>query len=83
MATFFDLRHTQTLNSIIIFYCVFCGTENVLLVITFEIVLLSCILADIRVITLFQPPSLISAFRFRLGVLLIAPLKSLTLKTSG
>jgi len=31
-------------------------------------VLLSCILADMRVITNFQPPSWISDFRFHLGV---------------
>jgi len=46
-----------------------------------EIVLLSCILAEIRVITLFQPPSWIPDFRFHLGMLLIAPLKSLNPKT--
>jgi len=42
---------------------------------TFEIVLVSCILADIRVITKFQPPSWISDFRFHLGLLPTAPLK--------
>jgi len=46
-------------------------------VIAVEIVLLSCKLAEIRVITLFQPPTWISDFRFCLGVLLIALLKSL------
>jgi len=50
-------------------------------VIAIEIVLQSCILAEIHVITLFQPPSWISDFRFCLGVLLITPLKSLTPKT--
>jgi len=49
-------------------------------VIAVEIVLLSCIFAEIRVITLFQPPSLISDLRFHLGVLLIAPLKILPRK---
>jgi len=48
-----------------------------------EIVLLSCILAEIRVITLFRLLSWISDFRFHLGVLLIAPLKGLTPKTWG
>jgi len=43
-----------------------------------EIVLLSCISAEIRVIALFQPPSCISDFRFILAALLIIPLKSLT-----
>jgi len=71
MAAIFDLRHTQTPNNIIISYFVFYGTENVL----------SCLLTEVRAITLFQPPSWISDFRFHLGVLLIAPLKSLTPKT--
>jgi len=48
-----------------------------------EIVLLSCILAHIRVITKFQPPSCISDFRFHLGVLLTSPLKIVTPKTWG
>jgi len=48
-------------------------------VITFEIVLPSCILADIRAITLFK--FCISDFRFHVGMLLIALLKSLTPKT--
>jgi len=74
MAAIFALRHTQTSKSIIIFYCVFYIFKRV---ITFEIVLLSCILADISVITNFQPPSWISDFRFHLGVLPTAPLKSL------
>jgi len=50
-------------------------------VITFEIVLLSCKLADIWVITIFQPPSWLCDFRFHLWMLLTAPLKSLTPKT--
>jgi len=52
-------------------------------VITFEVVLLSPILADLRVITKCQPPSWISDFRFHLGVLPTAPLKHLTPKTLG
>jgi len=48
-----------------------------------EIVLLSYILAELRVITLSQLPSWIYDFRFHLGVLLIAPLKSVTPKTGG
>jgi len=55
------------------FYCVLYGTQK--RVIAVEIVLLSCILAEIGVIILFQPPSWIYDFRFYLGVLLIAPLK--------
>jgi len=47
-------------------------------VITFEIVLLSGILVDIRVITKCQPPSWISDFRFHLGLSPTAPFKSLT-----
>jgi len=39
-------------------------------------VLPSCILAEICVISLLLPPSRISDFRFYLGVLLIAPLKT-------
>jgi len=63
------------------FYCVFYGTENVL----FSLKWCCCILADIHVglNTIFQPPSYISAFRFHLGVLSTAPLKSLTPKTWG
>jgi len=49
-------------------------------VITVENELLTCILSERHVITLFQPPSWISDFRFHLAVLLIAPLKSLTRK---
>jgi len=80
MSAIFDLRHTQTSNIIIIFIACFYGTENVLLPLK-----LCCyhVLADKRVITLFQPPSWISDFRFHLGVLLIAPLKRLTLKHGG
>jgi len=52
-------------------------------VITFEIVLLSCILADIRVITKFQPPSWISDFRFHLRVLPTSPLKVWPRKHGG
>jgi len=50
-------------------------------VIAVEIVLLSCVFAEIRVITLFQPPSWISDFRFHLELLLVAPLTSSTPKT--
>jgi len=52
-------------------------------VITFEIVLLSCVLADTRVITKCKPPTWISDFRFHMGVLPTAPLKILTSKTWG
>jgi len=54
------------------FHCVFSGTENVLL----PLKLCHYILADLHVITNFQLPSMISDFRFHLGVLPTAPLKS-------
>jgi len=41
------------------------------------------IVAEIRVITFFRPPSWISDSRFHLGVLLIAQLKGLTWKHGG
>jgi len=58
MAAIFDLRHTQTSNSIITFTGCFMalktppGSSDI----AFEIELISCILADVRVVTLFQPP---------------------------
>jgi len=79
MAAIFDLRHTHSSKSIVIVYCVCYGTGK--RVIAVEIVLLSCIFAEKRVITLFQPPSWISDFRFYLGVSLIVPFKSLIPKT--
>jgi len=48
--------------------------------ITVEIMLLTFILAERHVITIFQPPSWISNFRFYLVMLLIALLKGLTRK---
>jgi len=82
MAAIFALRHTQTSNSIIIFYCMFYDTENRLFPLNLCCYHVQAI-ADIRVITKFQPPSCISYFRFYLGVLLTVPLKRLTQKAWG
>jgi len=62
-----------------LFLCVFWHRKRGIAV---EIVLISCTFAEICIITLIQPPSCISDCRFNLAVLLITPLKSMTLKTS-
>ena len=79
MAAILDLRHIQTSGSLLTGIIVLPDQEN--MGIAVGILLLSCIIAEIRVTTLFQPPSWISDFRFHLAVLPIAPFKSLTLKT--
>ena len=76
----FDFRHTQTSDGIPTSLFVLPHPEN--MGIAVGISLLSCIRTEIRVTTLFQPPSWISGFHFHLAVLLIAPLRSLTPKTS-
>ena len=48
-----------------------------------EILLQSCIEAEIRFITFLQPPSWIPGFRFHLAVFLMVTLKSSSLKTLG
>ena len=81
MAGIFDFRHTQTSDSIPTSVSVMPDAEN--MGIAVEISLYIYIYAEIRVTTIFQPPSWISDFRFHLAVLQIASLKSLTLKTWG
>jgi len=86
MAANFDLRHAQTWNRIhsSLFVLPVPGNMGVAVGIALLSCIraeMSCLLAEIHVITLFQPPSWIFDFGFHLGVLLIAPLKSFTPKT--
>jgi len=72
MAAIFALRHTQTSDIIATSISMFPDPEN--MGVTVGMVMLSCILAEISVITLFQP-FCISDFRYNMAVLLITPLK--------
>ena len=72
-----DFRHTLTSNSNLTCLSVLFTSKTWY---ANGIVLISCVKAELRVITLFQPPSWISDFQFYLAVFLIAPLKSLTRK---